>query len=103
MNKRIATWRVRTGWIWIAALAGLATGARAQDWVPERTHPCGLHKMRALSPYFHGGAGIDSADTDTDVRHYKLDIEVLPSQTRVQGTSTVTLDSTVDGLSSARL
>lgn len=86
-----------------AALAFAAIGGWAQAQQTERDHPCGEHKARALSSFFQRGMAETAADADTDLRRYKLEIEVLPSQTRVQGTSTITLDSTVDNLSSIRM
>ncbi|MBS1723254.1 MAG: hypothetical protein JSS66_09915 [Armatimonadetes bacterium] len=90
---------------WLASVLalsflGLAAVASAQA---ERQHPCGLYKMRALAPFFSQDASIAAADSDTDLRHYKLEIELLPTQSRVQGTSTVTLDSKVDNLTTIRL
>ncbi len=84
------------------ALLGPAVRSQAQIGGPEREHPCGLFKSLAYSS-FHGTLGTTAADTNTDLRNYKLDIEILPAQTRVQGTSTITLDSTIDGLTSVQL
>jgi len=99
MSTRIFQSRGFAGWI---GLLLLTTLTQAQG-IPERLHPCGESKIRALSGLFKRGEGITAADGDTDLRHYKLDIEILPNQTRVQGTSTVTLDSLADNLTSVKL
>lgn len=87
----------------LASLALLALTTCAYAQLEERSHPCGEAKIRALQSAARNGIDITAADTDTDLRHYKLDLELLPAQNRIQGTVTVTFDSTVDNLTQARL
>ncbi|MBS1715780.1 MAG: hypothetical protein JST30_15745 [Armatimonadetes bacterium] len=90
----------RVSWALLALTVSLAQG---QGLDTGRLHPCGESKARALAGLFNGGQNIAAADLDTDLKYEKLDIELLPNQTRIQGTVTFTFEAKVDALTTARL
>jgi aminopeptidase N len=104
-----------------AALAAVLVSLTATTWataqvedlgplptLPDDSRPIiGCGKGQALAARFLAGlppydAELDAADREalgaTDVLHYTLDIEILPSSSHISGTNTITVRSLIDGL-----
>lgn len=96
----------------IGAALAFAAGALAQTSINPDDYICG--KARLAMQVFGEGkdSGIPGGETGprdgndtygyTDVQHYKIELEVLPSSTTVQVTTTMTIKSLVNGLNQFR-
>jgi aminopeptidase N len=88
----------------LSILVSIFAAAALAQGTPEIKHPCQFYKATTFANAMSKGREYwAQADTDTDLKHYKLDIEILPDTRVIQGSCATTAVSAKDGLTSMLL